>query len=403
MSIDPRISLAIDNCFASKRWTRPVDWMSLIRDMGLTLVEASADTECDPLYMGDEYTADWISEVKKQSEKLGVKVANLYSGHGTYATLGLVHTDERVRLRFRDKWFKKQADTARQLDAGLGFFAHGIHEPALQNPEEYQNDLNILFSELAELAAHAKIIGLSSMGIEQMYSPHQPPWTIQGAKTLLKTVKQKASAPFYLTLDVGHMNGQQYFQKPSTEQIETWIECKATAKPCKRVWVGPRKAMDIFNQAVNGSISKKQAIEQIQEQWEGYDYLFASPEDGIVHAWLRELAGYSPIIHLQQSDGKSSPHWPFSPEYNRNGIIHAGEVLQSIAQSYEKEDQDGFPPQYPEIMLTLEPFISTAGNIYDAVEEIEKSILYWRQYIPRDGMRLSEILSVLPDGKHSGH
>jgi hypothetical protein len=241
------------------------------------------------------------------------------------------------------------------------------------------------------------------MGVEQMYSPHQPPWTIQGSKTLLKTVKQKASAPFYLTLDVGHMNGQQYFQKPSIEQIETWIECKATAKPCKRVWVGPRKAMDIFNQAANGSISKKQAIEQIQEQWEGYDYLFASPEDGSVHAWLRELAGYSPIIHLQQSDGKSSPHWPFSPEYNRNGIIHAGEVLQSIAQSYEKEDQDGFPPQYPEIMLTLEPFISTAGNIYDAVEEIEKSILYWRQYIPRDGMRLSEILSVLPDGKHSGH
>ena len=58
--MNPKIYLGIDNCFASKRWVRPADWARVIRDLGLKYVEASADTECDPLYMGPEFTRDWI-------------------------------------------------------------------------------------------------------------------------------------------------------------------------------------------------------------------------------------------------------------------------------------------------------------------------------------------------------
>ena len=54
------------------------------------------------------------------------------------------------------------------------------------------------------------------------------------------------------------------------------------------------------------------------------------------------------------------------------------------------------PAKCDEIALTLEPFVGTAGNIYDACEEIAVSVEYWRQFIPRDGMRLSEI-SALPN------
>ena len=52
--MDPIIYLGIDNCFASKRWVRPMEWARVISDLGLKHVEASADTECDPLYMGNE-------------------------------------------------------------------------------------------------------------------------------------------------------------------------------------------------------------------------------------------------------------------------------------------------------------------------------------------------------------
>lgn len=395
MVVDPRISLAMDNCFASKRWTRPKDWMSVIKDVGITLVEASADTELDPLYMGADYIKDWIHEVKKCSELTGVKVVNLYSGHGTYSTLGLAHTDERVRMRFRDQWMKAQAFTASQLDAGLGFFAHAIHEPALQDPKEHESILNTLYDDLAELARYASEIGLSYISVEQMYSPHQPPWTINGAKRLLQTVYKRAGAPFYLTLDVGHMNGQQYFQKPSPEQIAEWIERKTSGMPCKRIWLGPKKSMDLFSDAVTGKIEKERAIAEIQEQWNGYEHLFAATDDGSVQQWLAELGGYSPIIHLQQSDGKSSPHWPFSPEYNAKGMIRGEEVVRGLARSYENGNQEGYPPLCSEIILTLEPFISTAGNNYDALEEIEQSVQYWRQFIPRDGMLLSEVIENL--------
>ena len=59
MQKNPKIYLAIDNCFASKRWTDPEKWMNVIKSLGLNYVEASADNECDPLYLGSEYMKRW--------------------------------------------------------------------------------------------------------------------------------------------------------------------------------------------------------------------------------------------------------------------------------------------------------------------------------------------------------
>jgi hypothetical protein len=44
-----------------------------------------------------------------------VKVANLYSGHGTYTTLGLTYTDPQVRRRMIEDWFKSMMETAAEL------------------------------------------------------------------------------------------------------------------------------------------------------------------------------------------------------------------------------------------------------------------------------------------------
>lgn len=394
MILDPTLSLAIDNCFASKRWTRPQDWMSVVRDLGLRLVEASADTECDPLYMGPEYTADWIAEVKRCSQRFGIEIVNLYSGHGTYATLGLAHTDPRVRERFRDKWIKAQADTAAGLGAGLGFFAHAINDAALQSPAEYEAVMRTLVLDLADVAEYARRLRLSSVGLEQMYSPNQPPWTIDGAASLLRRIFEVKQAPFYLTLDLGHMNGQQYFLRPSEAQIARWIDMRRAGEPCKGVWLGPAAAMDVFRLAVSGKCGRGEAVAHIRELMTHYDYLFASQRDGSVHEWLGALGCYAPIIHLQQSDGKTSPHWPFSSEYNRRGIIKGEEVLRSIDRAYEKQPDEGMPPPCDHIVLTLEPFIGTAGNSYDALEQIGESVAYWRQFVPRDGISLSEAMKL---------
>lgn len=173
--VSPEIYLAIDNCFASKRYTEPGDWMNLNRDLGIYYVEASADTECDPLYMGRDYLRRWVDKGKEASGKFGVSVCNLYSGHGTYSTLGLSHTDPLVRERILNDWLKPMIETAAALDAGLGFFCHAFANPVLQSPvlfEEYKNEL---INNLAETARFSYLAGCKTIGIEQMYSPHQVP------------------------------------------------------------------------------------------------------------------------------------------------------------------------------------------------------------------------------------
>jgi len=395
MKKDPKIYFAIDNCFASKRWTIPADWSKLIADLGIYYIEASADTECDPLYMGEEYTKAWRDSVKDACAKTGVNIINLYSGHGTYSTVGLTHWDSRARERIRDKWIKAQVDTAAAFGAGLGFFAHAMDESFLNDKAQYQAALEQLYADLADIAAHAAEMKLTSCGVEQMYSPHQPPWTLSGTKTLLKEVYARGNNPFYITDDVGHMNGQQFFLPPTKDYILDMIEQKKAGKAPKRIWLGSQKAYGYFTDALKDNLTAEDAAARILDDCAANPHLFCEKRDGDVYAWLEETACFSPIIHLQQSDGKSSPHWPFDPLHNEKGIIEGEKVLRAIAKSYEQEEEDGMPPYCDEIALTLEPFIGTAGNCYDAVEEIADSVEYWRKFIPKDGMRLSEILALL--------
>lgn len=397
MKCDPKIYLAIDNCFASKRWTKPEDWASLIAELGVFFIEASADTECDPLYMGEEYIEEWRDRVQGSCAKSGVQIINLYSGHGTYATLGLAHWDARVRKRFRDGWLKKQADTASVFGAGLGFFAHALDETLLQNRDESEKALEQLYLDLADLAEYAAAKSLTSIGVEQMYAPHQPPWTIEGAKKLLREVYARGGHPFYLTDDVGHMNGQQFFQRPTEEYILEMLGQRCQGIVEKRIWLGSEKACSYFREAVNGQQTKQEAVKRIMADCDENPHLFAKPCDGNVYSWLEETGRYSPIIHLQQSDGKSSPHWPFDPIHNDKGIIDGEKVIRALFASFEKECEEGMPPECEAIAMTLEPFISTAGNIYDALEELQLSVKYWRQFIPKDGMRLSEIIHRLDE------
>ena len=84
----PRIHLAMDNSFATKRWTAPDEWARIIRDLGISCIEASADTEADPFYCGGEYLDEWLDEVRAASDSYGVRVVNFYTGYTTYRTLG---------------------------------------------------------------------------------------------------------------------------------------------------------------------------------------------------------------------------------------------------------------------------------------------------------------------------
>jgi sugar phosphate isomerase/epimerase len=327
----PRIYLAIDNCFASKRWTTPQEWCDVIASLGVRYVEASADTELDPLYMGEEYLADWALEVKKAGAASGLRVVNCYSGHGTYSTLGLTHTDPRVRRRMIDRWFKPMIDTAAALGAGLGFFAHAFPQAALESASLFAEYAGILEDGLVEINRYAAERGCGPLSIEQMYTPHQYPWQRSQTKRLIQTVTKKSGRPFYFTEDLGH-----------------------------------------------------------------HSPVFQDKHDADCYAWLSELGCYSPIIHLQQTDGKTSSHYPFTKERNAWGRIDGGKVIAAIKESYDRPVDKNMPRRCEEIYLTLEVFMPTAAHVPRALEDLKESVDYWREFVPGTNSSLYEISMASP-------
>jgi sugar phosphate isomerase/epimerase len=394
---DPKLYLAVDNCFAKKRWTSPAEWFALLQRMGIVYVEASADNECDPLYMTESYMKDWRADVKKVQEQTGVRVANLYSGHGTYTTLGLTHNDKSVRERMLNGWLKPMASYAAELGAGLGFYCHGFSDSVLQDPVRYAWMERELYEKLAELAVYCRELGMAAPGLEQMYSPQQVPWTVQGAENLLKEVRLlSGSSDFYLSLDTGHQSGQRKFLRPSPEAIrETAAGVRRGTRP-HGFWLGPQSAYSLFSEMTSRAVSEEASyLARIENEMDRYPYLFAQEEDGDTYGWLRRLGCYSPILHLQQTTGTVSAHHPFTEEYNRSGIVFGAPVLQALAEAYRQPDEADMPPKSSEVYLTLELFAGTAELNSDILWKLEQSVHYWRQFVPEDGIRLSEALRLL--------
>lgn len=389
MSVDPQIFLAIDNSFASKRWTRPDEWARIIHGLGIRHIEASADTEADPFYCGFEYLSDWLQEVRAACATHGVSVENVYTGYTTYRTLGLAHPDARVRTRVLNDWLKIMALIAVQIPAGLGFYIHAISESTLQDPAAYRTTSEGLYDTLAELARFAGERGPVPIVLEQMYSPQQPPWTIEGAFEYLREVSGRSGFPAYLALDTGHQSGQHRFLRPSRSAIE-----RGLAGQERIPYLGPDTAYALFEEVRGGSPAAVAGVAaRIEAEMDRYPHLFAEQKDGDLYRWLEELGCYSPILHLQQSNGKSSSHLPFTAANNEAGIVHPLKVLQAIAGSYRARERAGLPPRCTRICLTFEIFPRTVDRPRDILSGLEESVRYWRRWVPEDGLSLSALLA----------
>jgi hypothetical protein len=328
-------------------------------------------------------------EVKIQSTNNNVRVVNLYSGHGSYATLGLAHWDKRIRDRFQFEWLYRMIDLASDFKAGLGFFCHAFGQKVLQDITLYEQKLDDLYRRLAELAEYSKKKNICSLAIEQMYTPHQVPWTIQGSIDLLRRVYKVSGSPIYLTIDTGHQSGQIKYLKPGNVQLENYINNIQHIPETQVIWLGPKIN---YGLVAKSSVEKEGYGEEILTNIEKYPHMFSDIRDTSPYTWLEELGCYSPIIHLQQTDGYHSSHWPFTESRNENGIIEAEKVLKSIARSYESDAEPGMPPKCKSIYLTLEIFSPTSEKPENILRNMEDSVKCWRKFIPEDGVKLNELI-----------
>lgn len=373
----PRIHLVIDNCFAIKRWVRPRDWMEAVRKIGnISLIQASTDNEIDPSHNTQDFRDEWTAEVKLYERELGFKVVSLYSGYAEYRTVGIGSHSKSKRDTMISRYFEPTVDIAACLGTQVGNTLGAFCNPVLENPEEYNKTLEYIEEALVRMTRYAgskKVI----FGYEQMYTPIQGMWTIDGCEACMKRVTSRASAPMHITIDTAHQVAQHLYRRPSKNDLAYMQRTGDVSKF--------RLPEEVLIKIRKGETVKNALLDK-------YYYWFSAPKDSDVYEWLGRLGCYSPIIHLQQTDGTYSGHKPFTKAYNKNGIIDPKEVLGAIKKSYDIPVKKGMPPKVEEIFLAFELFFSVSDSSEYILSQLGESVEFWREAIPRDGIALDLLI-----------
>ncbi len=369
----PRIHLTIDNCFAIKRWVKPEEWARIIREEigGITCVQASTDLEIDLDFCPPDYVENWIKEVKRCEEKYGIKLVSFYSGYATYRSVNLLNWDKSYRDRFRDVYIFGTIDMAQELNANAGATLQAFSEEMLQDPKKFAAAEEMLLDYAVQSAKHAKDKGIL-YGFEQMYTPTQGLWRIKDVKKLIRNVYKHNKAPLYTTIDTAHMAGQAGFYMPSDRQFEEMINSRSA------------KAFRLPDE-MKFMISKGTTLAELKKAANRYEYWFSNKGDEDLFCWLQEVSCYSPIMHMQQTDGSYSAHRPFTEQYNKTGIVNPKDVLEAIVKCYDKSIEKDMPPRAQDIYLAFELFFGVTDTKEAIISAMKESVSFWRDVIKQDG------------------
>lgn len=397
MSKYPKIYLGVDNCFAIKRWVEPKDWISLIKDMGINVGEASFDNEIDFLYSPQWYIDQWFESLMKAEEENNFAVRAFYTGYQSYRTTGFAHFDTKMADNLVLNFFLPVLKKLERTNKFLGLSVHTYPEKVLQDPQKFFDMQSQVIDCYATLVEYSKKHGNTPICVEQMYTPAQAPWTIKTNFEFIEKIYKYTHGPIYTSIDVGHVTGQKKYSKPTSEMLQKNLEEKVPSKKLN-IWLGGNSVYKLWDHLLNSKENIGNKIDKLQGAMKEYNYLFSETSDDYnPYKWLEKLAPYSPIIHLQQTDGVNSPHAPFTKENNKKGIIDEKKVLKSIKAAYDKvkPSSDKMPPITKEILLNFEIFSASTMTSYEVIDNIQQSVDYWRKFIPYDGMTIDQIVSQL--------
>lgn len=384
METSPRVYMVWDNCSVIKRFVKPSEWLEIAKELGFNYVQASTDNEIDPLFSSEDYMDEWFSEAKKAQEKTGVKIINFYTGYQTYRTVGFGHFYPPMAEYLRDNWAKKLMLRAADLgSAGIGFSFFAVPDSAIQNPDKFYELEARMIEIMRDLGEYAVDLGID-LSMEQMYVPYQPPFTIAQAEDYLKRCYTPGKRLSYITLDTGHMIGQSRFLKPTVEKIE-----RSFQEPYPAIWLGADAAYELWAFYKEKGDFKKGAAE-IEKVISDYPYLFTEEQDADEFEWFKRLAKYSPIVHMQQTDGITAGHASFTAEKNKNGIITGKNLFSAINDCYSNTND--IIPRTENIYLSFELFYSNMATKTEIFSKLKESLKYWRQFVPYDGISLNDIM-----------
>jgi sugar phosphate isomerase/epimerase len=101
------------------------------------------------------------------------------------------------------------------------------------------------------------------------------------------------------------------------------------------------------------------------------DVASPNPDDTDPYAWLRAFGKVAPVVHLKQSTRDKGGHWPFTPEYNENGIVTGEQVLDALEESGAEDVQLILELSHREREPTESRVLS----------DLKASVQYWRRFV----------------------
>jgi D-erythrulose 1-phosphate 3-epimerase len=100
------------------------------------------------------------------------------------------------------------------------------------------------------------------------------------------------------------------------------------------------------------------------------DVTSPNPADIDPFAWARDFATQSPIIHIKQSTMNKGGHWPFTAQYNENGRITPGKLLDAVRAGGGTNN---------ELCLEL-AFREREPTDRNVVAALKESVAFWSPY-----------------------
>jgi sugar phosphate isomerase/epimerase len=127
----------------------------------------------------------------------------------------------------------------------------------------------------------------------------------------------------------------------------------------------PQEAIAVLEEVNAGAAVPVQLCFDLGHCAPGPDGSVADP-----HAWLAELLPWTPIVHLQQTDGKGDRHWPFAPAYAEVGIVDPARVVE-IARS----------SPLPRVDLVFEVSHAFDAAPQQILDDLRWSVEAWAKYL----------------------
>jgi sugar phosphate isomerase/epimerase len=245
-------------------------------------------------------------ETVEACRKNGVTVDTSFTGLIGYSLNLLTHPNLGMRLESL-RWYEQAVVVASMLKArGTGGHVASMSVEDFGNSERRLYLETFLVESLRYLAAIAAKEGQSFLLWEPMPLSREQPATITSARELQAKVNKGSKTPVKFCIDVGH-------------------QCAWDVKGAK---------------------------------------------DLDPYSWLKDLGPESPVIHLQQTDGKGDRHWPFTKEFNARGIIDPRRILDAIDASGTKD-----------VTLIMEIIHASEEREEKVLQDIKESAEYWKEYL----------------------